>query len=96
MGLALSGAFILLSFGSPQAASAVAVDHHQHLFSPGVIAFAPQVPVVTAGDLVPLLGAAGIRRGVVFSQAYQFGNPNRPPVEDEYAKVKAENDWTSQ
>jgi predicted TIM-barrel fold metal-dependent hydrolase len=33
---------------------------------------------------------------VIFSQGYQFGNPNRPPVEDEYSKVKAENDWTSQ
>jgi predicted TIM-barrel fold metal-dependent hydrolase len=33
---------------------------------------------------------------VVLSTAYQFGNPNRPPVGDEYAKVLAENDWTSQ
>src|SRR5438034_9220553 len=24
-----------------------------------------------------------------------YGNPNRPPVDDEYGKVKAENDWTS-
>jgi predicted TIM-barrel fold metal-dependent hydrolase len=31
----------------------------------------------------------------VLSVAYQFGNPNKPPVEDEYAQVKAENDWTS-
>src|SRR4029453_6177877 len=27
--------------------------------------------------------------------AYQYGNPNRPPVENEYDQVKAENDWTS-
>ena len=32
----------------------------------------------------------------MLSTAYQFGNPNRPPVEDEYAKVRAENDRTSQ
>ncbi|MGH9341372.1 MAG: amidohydrolase family protein [Acidobacteriota bacterium] len=32
---------------------------------------------------------------MVLSIAYQFGNPNRPPVDDEYAKVRAENDWTS-
>ena len=32
---------------------------------------------------------------MILSIAYQFGNPNRPPVEDEYAKVKAENEWTS-
>jgi predicted TIM-barrel fold metal-dependent hydrolase len=30
------------------------------------------------------------------SLAYQFGNPNKPALEDEYAHVKAENDWTSQ
>jgi predicted TIM-barrel fold metal-dependent hydrolase len=32
---------------------------------------------------------------VVLSAAYQFVNPNRPPLDDEYGKVKAENDWTS-
>ena len=42
-------------------------------------------------DLVKLLDLAGIRRAAVFSVAYQFGNPNRPPVSDEYAKVRAEN-----
>jgi predicted TIM-barrel fold metal-dependent hydrolase len=51
---------------------------------------------VTAADLISLLDAAGIRRALVLSVAYQFGNPNRPAVEDEYAKVRAENDWTSQ
>jgi predicted TIM-barrel fold metal-dependent hydrolase len=42
-----------------------------------------------------LLAAAGTRRALVLSVAYQFGNPNRPVVEDEYTKVRAENDWTS-
>jgi predicted TIM-barrel fold metal-dependent hydrolase len=37
-----------------------------------------------------------MRRALVLSVAYQFGNPNRPVVEDEYAKVRAENDWTSE
>jgi uncharacterized protein len=82
--------------GSPQAPSAVTVDHHQHLFSPAVAAFSPGLELVTATDLVALLDAAGIRRAAVFSQAYQFGNPNRPPVTNEYVHVKAENDWTSQ
>ncbi len=27
--------------------------------------------------------------------AYQFGNPNRAPIADEYSKVKSENDWTA-
>ncbi len=39
---------------------------------------------------------AGIRRGVVHSIAYQFGNPFRPAVANEYARVKAENDWTAE
>ena len=31
----------------------------------------------------------------MLSVAYQFGNPNKPAIKDEYAQVKAENDWTS-
>jgi predicted TIM-barrel fold metal-dependent hydrolase len=97
MGLGLPcWAFVLLGFGSPRAPSTVAADHHQHLFSPAVAAPSPGTPVVTAADLVALLDAARIRRAVVLSQAYQFGNPNKPPVENEYVAVKAENDWTSQ
>lgn len=46
-------------------------------------------------DLIGFLDEAGIRRAAVLSIAYQYGNPNRSAVEDEYAKVKAENDWTS-
>jgi predicted TIM-barrel fold metal-dependent hydrolase len=84
----------VLGVGPRQATTPV--DHHQHFFSKAVTAFSPTLPVVTADDLIPFLDAAGIRRAVIFSQGYQFGNPNRPPVEDEYAKVKAENDWTSQ
>lgn len=38
---------------------------------------------------------AGIRRGVVLSTAYQFGNPFRPAVANEYERVKEENDWTA-
>ncbi len=41
------------------------------------------------------LDSAAIRRALVLSVAYQFGNPNKPAVEDEYAQVKTENDWTS-
>jgi predicted TIM-barrel fold metal-dependent hydrolase len=43
-----------------------------------------------------LLDAAGVRQAVILSLAYQYGNPNLPPIEDEYTKVKAENDWTAQ
>jgi len=32
----------------------------------------------------------------VLSIAYQYSGANRPAIEDEYAKVREENDWTSQ
>jgi len=69
-------------------------DHHQHLLQSA--AQPPQGFALTAKDLVAQLDQAGIQRAVVLSIAYQFGNPNRPPVENEYDRVKAENDWTSQ
>lgn len=74
----------------------VAADHHQHFFSPTIVARAP-VPLETidADRLIALLDEAGIRQAAVLSIAYMFGNPNRPPVEHEYDLVKAENDWTS-
>jgi predicted TIM-barrel fold metal-dependent hydrolase len=71
------------------------VDHHQHFFGPAVIEMSPGVEPITATELVVLLDSAGIRRAVVLSVAYQFGNPNKPPIGNEYAQVKAENDWTS-
>lgn len=80
----------------PRQGPSMLVDHHQHFFSKAVTTFSPSLPVVSVDDLIPLLDAAGIRRAAIFSQGYQFGNPNRPPVDDEYVKVKAENDWTSQ
>lgn len=71
------------------------VDHHQHLYSP-VIAPASRIAPITARDLVTLLDAAGIRKGVVLSQAFAFGNPNRAtPVQNERGRVIEENDWTS-
>jgi uncharacterized protein len=72
------------------------VDHHQHLFGPGIKKMSPSLEALEASDLVALLDKAGIRKALVLSVAYQFSNPNRPAVEDEYAQVKAENDWTSQ
>ncbi len=74
-------------------------DHHQHLFSPARVAMlgagggdAP--PVVTARDLIPLLDSAHIQRAVLLSVAYMYGSPRRT-VQDEYAKIRAENDWTA-
>ncbi|PYT32967.1 MAG: hypothetical protein DMG57_00045 [Acidobacteria bacterium] len=89
-------ALAMLPFTSLHGQSQPLVDHHQHLFSPAVTKLSPGLEPITASDLVALLDLAGIRRALVLSVAYQFGNPNRPTIENEYAKVKAENDWTSQ
>ena len=72
------------------------VDSHQHLFSPAVSQLAPALKSLEASDLITLLDEAGIKRALVLSVAYQFGNPNKPKIENEYEHVKAENDWTSQ
>lgn len=71
------------------------VDYHQHLFSPAATKRSPGVDPITAKDLVALLDSAGIRRALILSVAYQYSNPNKPAIENEYAQVKAENDWTS-
>lgn len=81
---------------SPASASITPViDYHQHLFSSSVHEISPTLPLMNATELVKLLDQAGIRRAVVLSLGYQYGNPNKPSVPDEYAAVKAENDWTA-
>jgi len=71
-------------------------DHHKHVPSPAAAALVGDVQSITAEQLVAELDAAGTRHGVVLSVAYWFGNPGFAPVENEYAKVRAENDWTTQ
>src|SRR5438045_3104665 len=70
-------------------------DFHQHLFGPATQQLTPAYPRVTARELIAFLDSAGIRYALLLSVAYQFSNPNRPPVENEYARVRAENDWTA-
>jgi predicted TIM-barrel fold metal-dependent hydrolase len=82
------------------APAAPAADHHQHLFSAPIIALINPKPgpdalrEIPVSELVSLLDSAGIRRAAVMSTAYMYGRPSRV-IEDEYAKVKAENDWTA-
>lgn len=95
--VALAAASLL--WAKPAAAQAPAADHHQHLFSPAVAGMLAREsggePVVLdARDVVALLDSAGIRRAAVLSVAYMYGSPRRT-VEDEYARVRAENDWTA-
>jgi predicted TIM-barrel fold metal-dependent hydrolase len=74
-----------------QPQSSPQIDYHQHLLMP-----TDQDPRgFLASDLIQLLDDAHIPRALVLSMAYRYGNPNHPPVADEYARVKAENDWVS-
>lgn len=90
-----SGCASSQSSGSGEALRPIG-DFHQHLFGPAALALSPTLTRVLASDLVRVLDSAGIRRAAVLSIAYQFGNPNRAPIADEYARVKAENDWTAE
>lgn len=57
----------------------------------------PPMPQAAAPEpLIREMDAAGVRRAAVLSVAYWFGNPRRQAGTDEYAKVRAENDWVSQ
>lgn len=70
-------------------------DHHQHLFSQSRVEFQSSgLKTITAQDVIGLLDKAGIRRAVLLSTAYAYGRPGAEPP-DEYAKVKAENDWNA-
>jgi len=83
---------------SPRGPALPVADHHQHLFSPAIVALldtSGAMPPLTAGDLIPLLDSAGIRKATVLSVAYMYGSPKRT-IPDEHAKVRAENDWTAE
>lgn len=72
-------------------------DFHQHVFSKETIALigpGAGLQPLPAGDVVALLDAAGIHRAVLLSTAYMVGSPARQ-VENEYDRVRRENDWTA-
>lgn len=72
-------------------------DNHQHLFSPAIAAMLAEEGVglqtITASNVIDLLDSAGMRHGLLLSVAYMYGKPSRT-IENEYTKVRAENDWT--
>ena len=83
--------------GAANAQSTSVGDFHQHVFSDEIIALigpGSGLKPLPAKDLMPLLDAAGIRKAVLLSTAYMYGSPNRQ-VENEYARARAENDWTA-
>jgi predicted TIM-barrel fold metal-dependent hydrolase len=75
------------------------VDHHQHISSPANSDASGTPPArrlpASAKELIAHLDSAGIRRAVMLSVAYQWGGYSRT-TENEYEKVKAENDWTAE
>jgi len=94
-GLLFSAALAATPLAAMQEQVHPIADYHQHVYSPAIASSVGVAPI-TAADLIALLDAANIRRAVVLSQAYAFGNPNgTPPVENERARVIEENDWTS-
>jgi predicted TIM-barrel fold metal-dependent hydrolase len=90
----LAAGIALMTF--PAKSQQPSIDYHQHLLSTSAAKLMSLPGAFTARDLIPLLDEAGVRRALVLSLAYQYGDPNRPPVSDEYAKVQQENDWTAQ
>jgi predicted TIM-barrel fold metal-dependent hydrolase len=86
----------IAALGSTRGDAQPLIDYHQHLVSPAAAGRSTTLGTISAADLIVALDAAHIQRALVLSVAYQFGNPNRPAVENEYSAVKAENDWTSQ
>jgi predicted TIM-barrel fold metal-dependent hydrolase len=87
----------LLVAGAAHAQTIPAGDWHQHVFSAADVAMlgpAAGIVPLDADQLIQLLDSAGIRKAVLLSVAYMAGSPARN-VEDEYAKVRLENDWTA-
>ncbi|MFL5481989.1 MAG: amidohydrolase family protein [Gemmatimonadaceae bacterium] len=93
--LLFASAFCAITTACAHAPLRPVVDFHQHLFGPGTQELTPTVRRVTARDLIAFLDSAKIHSALLLSVAYMFSNPNRPPVANEYARVKAENDWTA-
>ena len=99
--IALAAAMAIAQNGRPSRSNAQserivpAADHHQHLFSQSRVDFQPAgLKTIAAQDIIGLLDKAGIRRAVLLSTAYGYGRPGSEPP-DEYARVKAENDWNA-
>jgi uncharacterized protein len=85
---------ILLIVSGGAIAQTPVADHHQHIASPSMVVYQkiPGVTSITAKDVIALLDDAGIKKGVLLSVAYAYGRPGREP-QNEYEKVKEENDW---
>ncbi len=89
---------LALILPAKSAAQTPVIDYHQHLFSPAAAALVtgdPNSQGISARDLIALLDSAGIQHAIVLSVAYTWGKASRAPVDNEYERVKEENDWTA-
>ncbi len=77
--------------------SAEIIDYHQYVYSPAAAARTSAGgrgwKGIDAKSPIADLEAAGIQQAVVMSIAYDFANPYKPAVPNEYEHVKAENNW---
>ncbi|HYG12020.1 MAG TPA: amidohydrolase family protein [Pyrinomonadaceae bacterium] len=55
----------------------------------------PVAKAITVEQLIAEMDAAAVKRAAVLSVAFWFGNPRRKVEGDEYANVRAENDWVA-
>lgn len=83
-------------------------DHHVHVWSPAArdvgiqiqktlgqeVVAEEEMRVLSGDDVIAGLDSAGMERGVLISTAYFFGIPD-VSVENERAKVQAENDYVA-
>jgi predicted TIM-barrel fold metal-dependent hydrolase len=96
--IAALGMFASWRSSAEMKSSAEIIDSHQYLYSPHAAARTSAGGKtwkgIDAKTLIADLDAAGIQRAVVLSVAYDFANPHKPAVPNEYEHVKAENDWT--
>jgi len=83
---------VLVFLAAPAFSRVPLVDHHQHLMNAGMVESAEQS--IDGMQLIDKLNGAGIKRAVVLSNAFLWGNPRKEPLPDEYERVQAENDWT--
>lgn len=107
-GRAAPAAEMALAAWADTATGAPPADHHVHLWSrSGVDALLEiqekvgqtvippdEARVLGADEIVAGLDSAGVRHAVLLSNAYFFGNPELD-AEDEYRKVRAENDYVA-
>ena len=69
-------------------------DARWRIAAEAITGLGPGIETIDADQLVAMMDEAGTQRATVLSLGYSWGSPNRT-VENEYDKVRAENDWTS-